>query len=77
MLFRAKVVNMTTLIGAKSAHKQLILIFTKDFEGSRGPRGRQDCEQVSEPRHFGVILGSFLVSESDFGSLGVHFEIIA
>ena len=27
-----KVVNMTTLIGPKWAHKQLILILTKDFE---------------------------------------------
>ena len=26
--------------------------------------------------HFRVTLGSFLVSESDFGPLWVHFEII-
>ena len=50
MIFCAKVVNMTTLIGAKSAHKQLILIFAEDLEGSRGARVRQDCEQLSEPR---------------------------
>ena len=37
MLFRTKVVNMTTLIGPKWAHKQLTLIFTKDFEVSREP----------------------------------------
>ena len=53
MIFCAKVVNMTTLIGLKWAHKQLILISTKDFDGSRGPRGRQDCERVSEPRGLG------------------------
>ena len=36
MLFHAKVVNMTTLIGPKWAHKQIILIFAKDFQESRG-----------------------------------------
>ena len=36
-LLRTKVVNMTTSIGPKCAHKQLILIFTKDFEVSREP----------------------------------------
>ena len=51
--FCAKVVNMTTLIGAKWAHEQLILIFAAYFEGSRGPRVRQDCEQLSGPRGLG------------------------
>ena len=57
MLFRAKVVNMTTLIGPKWAHKQLILISTKDFEGSRGPGGRQEYEQNSEPDRLGGVGG--------------------
>ena len=35
IIFGAKVVNMTTLIGPKSAHKQLILISTAYFEGQR------------------------------------------
>ena len=39
MLFLAKVVNMTALMGAKWAHKQLIFIFAAYFEGSRGPEG--------------------------------------
>ena len=55
MVFCAEVVNMTTLIGAKGAHKHVKHIFTKDFEGSRGPRGIQPTLQVSEPDHFEVI----------------------
>ena len=53
MIFCAKVVNMATLIGPKWAHKQLILIFTEGFEGSRGPRVCQSREQLSEPRGLG------------------------
>ena len=44
---------MTTLIGPKWAHKQLTFIYTEDFEGSRGPRGRQSREKHSEPRGLG------------------------
>ena len=58
MVFCAEVVNMTTLIGAKGAHKQVKHIFTKDFEGSRGPRGIQEDEQRAEPDHFEVILAA-------------------
>ena len=53
MIFCAKGVNMTTLIGPKWAHKQFILISTKDFEGSRGPGARQEYEQNSEPDRLG------------------------
>ena len=49
MVFCAEVVNMTTWIGAKGAHKHVKHIFTKDFEGSRGPRGIQEDEQPAEP----------------------------
>ena len=49
MFFRAKVVNMTTLIEPKWAHKQLILIFTTLFEVARGALGCQPGEKLSEP----------------------------
>ena len=48
MIFCAKVVNMTTLIGPKWAHRDLILIFTKDFKVSRERKGFQECKQVAE-----------------------------
>ena len=35
-------------------HKQLIRIFTEDFEGSRRPRLRQSRERRSEPRGLGA-----------------------
>ena len=53
MIFCANVVNMTTLIGPKWAHKQLILIFTEDFEGSRRARGIEMNEEGSSPDRLG------------------------
>ena len=53
MIFCAKVVNMTTWIGPQWAHKQLIFISTKDFEGSRVPGGCQEYERNSEPDRLG------------------------
>ena len=68
MFFCAEVVNMTTWIGAKGAHKHVKHIFTKDFEGSRGPRGIQEDERLAGPEHFEVIL---VAVWSQFGYLWV------
>ena len=53
MLFRIKVVNMTTLFGPKWAHKQNILIFTTHFEGSRRARVIQENDRRSGPDRLG------------------------
>ena len=39
-------------MGPKSENVEKALVFKAFFEGSKGPRGRQDREQVSEPRSF-------------------------
>ena len=76
MRFCPKVVNMTTLIGPKRVHKQEIHILPMDFACPRGPRGRQDCEQLSEPRvilaHSGVTLRALGVYESYFGIIWIN-----
>ena len=54
MIFCAKVVNMTTLIGPKWAHKQLIFIFTKYFEVSREPE--YSIGAKNPPRGFGGFV---------------------
>ena len=68
------------IVRPKRVHKQNIFIFAKDFACPRRARGRQECEERSEPDHFGVIfgvtLGSVWVSVGDFGSLDSHFTII-
>ena len=51
--FRAKVVNMTTLIGPKWAHKQEKHIFATYFDGSRGHEHSDANLQRSEPRRLG------------------------
>ena len=45
---RTKVVNMTTLIEPKWAHKQNLLTFARDFEGPRARRAFQECQQLAE-----------------------------
>ena len=46
------------IVRPKRVHKQNIVIFAKDFACPRRARVRQECEGISEPDHFGVILGS-------------------
>ena len=40
------------LVGPKSENVEKVLVFVSLFEGSRGPRGRQDREKSSEPERF-------------------------
>ena len=54
MIFCAKVVNMTTWIGHKWAHKQLILIFAAYFEGPGSP---EDSKRSNTPAAIGVWEG--------------------
>ena len=49
------------LVGPKSGNVEKVLVFKAFFEGSRGPRGRQNREQPSEP-------GQFRRRKSDFPS---------
>ena len=76
--FCPKVVNMTTLIGPKRVHKHEIHILPRDLACPRGPRVRQDCEQLSEPRviliHSGVTLRALGVYESYFGVILIRFQ---
>ena len=41
------------LVGPKSENVEISLVLRLFFEGSRGPRGRQDREKSSEPRGLG------------------------
>ena len=41
------------LLEPKSENVEKVMVFKAFLEGSRGPRVRQDCEQLSEPRGLG------------------------
>ena len=62
----------------KRAHKQQILIFPMNFEGSREPGGFYRCQGKIEQWHFGVIRGSLLdtlwLLLSDLGYMRVTLE---
>ena len=62
------------LVGPKTEHVEKVLVFLVFFEESRGPRGRQSREQVSEPRGFGRHLGAILHT---LGSLWNHFRYMS
>ena len=49
MMFCAKVVNMTTLIGPQWAHKQIILISAAYVEGQRSRATAKESLQASSP----------------------------
>ena len=41
------------LVGPESENVEKVFVFKAFLEGSRAPRGRQDCERHSEPRGLG------------------------
>ena len=45
-------------MGPKSENVEKVLVLPLLFEGSRGARGRQENEKVSEPEHFWADLRS-------------------
>ena len=54
----ASVMGMcASLVGPKSGNVEKVLDFKAFFEGSKGPRGRQDREQLSEPTRLGEGRG--------------------
>ena len=75
MIFGAKVVNMTTLIGPKRAHQQQTHIFATYFEIQEG-----EPDILGSFRgHFGSLwnsLGSLYAYECDFKIILRHFQIL-
>ena len=51
-------------MGPKSENVEKVLVLPLLFEGSRGPRGRQSREQISEPGGFEVQKMRFLIKNA-------------
>ena len=65
-----------SLVVPKSENVEKVRIFNAFLKGSRSHETAKESLQPSEPEHFLVIWGRFLVYESDFGSLWDHFGTI-